>query len=146
MLSIILNESHASEAMYHMSCYKDYTRILCKQISEAEDADNECSPSSLPLNNVKHYVIELFEKPRAIEFKDVLATLQSEMEKVGMDEISIKTAKHNLKRTLEKSKENHCFISDDTGKLIMFPDNLHMKTESSEKRSQSSSHVAKISN
>ena len=31
MLSITSNELHASEAMYHLSSYKNYTRILNKQ-------------------------------------------------------------------------------------------------------------------
>ena len=129
ILSKTSNELHTSDrAMYHMSCYKDYTRILYKQKSEAEEADDECSPSNLALNNVKNYVIELFEKKRAIEFKDVLAKLQSEMETVGMDEILMKTAKHNLKRTLDRSIEGLCFTNDDTGKLVKFLDNLDLKT------------------
>ena len=45
-----------------------------------------------------------------------------------MNEISIKTAKHNLKRALERSIEGLCITNDDTGKLIMFPDNLDLKT------------------
>ena len=43
--------------MYHMSCHKDYTCILYKKMSEAEQADDKCSSSSLALNNVKDYVI-----------------------------------------------------------------------------------------
>ena len=45
-----------------------------------------------------------------------------------MDDISIKTAKGNLKKTLERSIEDLCFTDDDTGKLIMFPDNLDLQT------------------
>ena len=71
MLSITSNELHASEAMYHMSCYKNYTRILNKQTSE--EASDECSSYYLALNNVKDYVVKLLETPRAIEFKEVLA-------------------------------------------------------------------------
>ena len=82
----------------------------------------------MALNNVKDYVVKLLETPRAIEFKEVLAQLQLEMENFGIDETSIKTAKHNLKRTLERSIEGLCFVNDDSGKLIMFPNNLDLKT------------------
>ena len=64
---------------------------------------------------------------RAIEFKEVLAQLQLEMENFGIDKTSIKTAKHNLRRTLERSLEGLCFVNDDSGKLIMFPNNLDLK-------------------
>ena len=126
MLSVTSNELHASEAMYHMSCYKNYTWILNKQIREK--ASDECSSYSLALNNVKNYVVKLLETPRAIEFKEVLAQLHLEMENFGTDETSIKTAKHNLKRTLVRSIEGLCFVNDDSGKLIMFPNNLDLKT------------------
>ena len=33
-----------------------------------------------------------------------------------------------MNRTLERSIEGICFTNDDTGKLIMFPDNLDLKT------------------
>ena len=82
MLSITSNESHASEAMYHMSCYKNYTRILNKQTSE--EASDECSFYYLALNNVRNYVVKLLETPRAIKFKEVLAQLLLEMEKTKL--------------------------------------------------------------
>ena len=126
MLSITSNGLHASEAMYHMSCYKNYTRILNKQTSE--EASDECSSYDLALNNIKNYVVKLLEIPRAIEFKEVLAQLQLEMENFGIDETSIKTAKHSLKRTLERSIEGLCFVNDDSSKLIMLPNNLNLKT------------------
>ena len=126
MLSITSNELHASKAMCHMSCYKNYTQILNQQTSE--EASDECSSYYLALNNVKNYVVKLLETPRAIKFKEVLAQLQLEMENFRADETSIKTAKHNLKRTLERSIEGLCFVNDDSGKLIMFPNNLDLKT------------------
>ena len=82
----------------------------------------------LALNKVNNYVGKLLETPRAIEFKEVLVQLQLEIENFGTDETSIKTTKHNLKRTLEMSIEGLCFVNDDSGKLIMFPNNLDLKT------------------
>ena len=76
MLSITANELHASEALYHQSCYRNYTRVPYKMPNICEDA-----------NPVKAKMPNIYEDPREMYFrkaKDYVYQKFKERQTVGL--------------------------------------------------------------
>ena len=61
MLSITVNELHASEALYHQSCYRNYTRVLYKMPNICEDANPVKDPREMYFRKAKDYVYQKFK-------------------------------------------------------------------------------------
>ena len=123
MLTITSHELHASEACYHASCYKCYTCSLYKH--ESNPGENT-SCESKSLNRIKIFVKEQVENNKFGEYKTLLDLLEKEMRLENIDEIQMKTTKHNLRRTLERSIHELRFASDDKGKLLVYSENVNV--------------------
>ena len=105
----------ASEARYHSTCYKQYTKVNNNQknvptnYQEAEQA---------ALNDFGNFVFHLQNNPRIEQYSTAAKMIESEFENRGV-EMNLSTKK-NLRRKLEKTFPNITFVNVE-GRLYFYP-------------------------
>ena len=131
ILAIVSRELVAAEGHYHRSCYRLYTKEVTtvNSVSKHEEPDTEenhyqeierCAYDKL-LAYIRH---ELIPNPKVLPMTDLTSRLQSYMTAYGIDQVRESTKKH-LRRKLE-SELGGCLhvISNEKGKLLIYPDSL----------------------
>lgn len=130
ILAVTSRELVAAEAHYHKTCYRDYTREYYSQTSiksaTVEDgdrtyADVEDDAYQMLFANIRD---ELFPNPRVLTMVELTASLVLYMKTHGMEEVQASTKKHIGRKLQGELKESLLISPDDTGKLLVIPDNL----------------------
>ena len=131
MMVITAKDLIASEAKYHTSCYRQYTRVKMEQnigdygkdANYYEVAENE---SFLELLD---FWLNVVEFPTVIKFRDLVDLMETAMKKRGED-LSI-SSKKNMRKKLERRFTDRNFQSIDST-LYVYPSSLtqsHILTE-----------------
>ncbi|KAG1650788.1 hypothetical protein GQR58_027743 [Nymphon striatum] len=128
MLPVTANELHASEAFYHQSCYRNYTRVLYKLPNINDDASPAEDPREISFNKAKDYVYQKFKEQQTVEFSTVRSKMLNELELLNVDTATIQTALHNLKRSFERHCADVRFTKDANGKLLLFNKDRDIET------------------
>lgn len=129
MLAITARDLVAAEAHYHKSCYRKYTRGEKKKTSVLVDKDDEAyqAAEQESYTLLFQYVRDtLFAEPTVLRMTEVTGKLVSYLQSFGINDVRPHTKKH-IRRKLEcEFKESLHFVSDDKGKLLVYPDNLSL--------------------
>ena len=138
ILAATSRELVAAEAHYHKTCYRDYTREYYSQPSNksgtVEDgdqtyADVEHDAYQMLFANIRD---DLFPNPRVLTMVELTASLVLYMKSHGVEEVQVSTKKHIRRKLQGEFGERLLIFPDDTGKLIVIPDNLKITTLAAE--------------
>lgn len=129
MLAITSRDLVAAEAHYHKSCYRKYTHKEKEKISVATDKDDEAYQAAEQESYLLlfQYVRDtLFAEPAVVRMTELTGMLVSYLQTCGINDVKPHTKKH-IRRKLEcEFKESLHFVSDDKGKVLVYPDNLSL--------------------
>ena len=132
MLAITSRELVAAEGHYHRSCYRAYTRgepaDSCEAMDQDEDSEAQYEAAEQNAYDELFFYIrnELFLNPQVLPMTDLTSRLRSTMSNFGFSHVKDSTKKH-LRRKLESELAGSIhIISDDKGKLLVYPDSLSM--------------------
>ena len=102
MMAITSNDLIASEAKYHVSCYKDYTRLKKAKYDESYDLkeDPYDIAESEAFLELTEFCFQLIDEPRVVKFTELVDIMETVM---NNREQSLKAStKKNLRRKLER--------------------------------------------
>lgn len=132
ILAITSRELVAAEGHYHRSCYRAYTReepaVTSAASEQGDDIDSQYkSAEKRSYDELFLYIRnELIPKPEILCMTDLTSRLVSSMNSFGIKDVTDSTKKH-LRRKLETEfSDSIHIISDDKGKLLLYPDSLSM--------------------
>lgn len=129
MLAITSRDLVAAEANYHKSCYRNYTRVDRVKTLVAAHSDDEAYQAAEQESFVllcQYMRDTLFAEPTVVRMTELTGKLVSYLQTFGVNDAEPHTKKH-LRRKLEwEFKESLHFVSDDKGKLLVYPDNLSL--------------------
>ena len=129
ILAITSRELVAIEAHYHRSCYRNYTREAKEKTSNVSEDDDSYMIAEQKAYRLlfKHVCEILFVQPTVVKMMELTKILLKFMSDFGICEVKDCTKKH-IRRKLEcEFRESLHYISDDEGKLLVFPDNLSVE-------------------
>ena len=129
MMTITSNDLIASEAKYHVSCYKDYTRLKKAKYDESYDLkeDPYDIAESVAFLELTEFCSQLIDEPRVVKFTELVDLMETVM---NNQEQSLKAStKKNLRRKLERHIVGIEFQIVDSA-LYVYPSTLsHNKSE-----------------
>lgn len=127
----------AAEAQYHVSCYKNYTRVKkiehdCKDKNEKE---NETDGDELYQSVEREAYEDLFKYIRTdiisnkkiVPITSLTTKLESFMWSGGVEHLHDSTRKHICRKLESELGKSVDIFSDDKGKLLMVPDSVSFK-------------------
>ena len=137
ILAATSRELLAAEAHYHKTCYRDYTREYYSQPSNKSgtvedgdvDADVEDDAYQMLFANIRD---DLFPNPRLLTMVELTASLVLYMKAHGVEEVQVSTKKHIRRKLQGEFGESLPIFPDDTGNLLVIPDNLKITTLAAE--------------
>ena len=98
------------QAVYHKSCYRDFTRIVTANKLETIEEENEEELDN-SFDAVKDFIKDITENPDIVEYKLVTDIFENGLCKSNMIDDYVKNAKKNLRRKIERSILNVSFIN-----------------------------------
>ena len=120
-ISICADELIAKEAVYHKSCYRDYTRCNHNFVKQGNlhDPSTECLYGAYEV--VNEMLFELIDNPRIIQYIKLTETLETELRKLeNIEEKILEAAKKNLKPRIENNFNCFDFTTFER-KLYIYP-------------------------
>ena len=111
-MALCSDELVSKDAMYHFSCYRDYTRDQYQK----QDRYNYAI--------CKFFLLELTSKPRIMIYKELTGAVEIEMRKnEDVTAEQIKNTKKNLRQQIEQSLHGYNFVTVQR-QLYTYPDTL----------------------
>ena len=131
ILAITSRDIVAAEAHYHLSCYKNYTRVKkkgCKHSERmSEDDAYQMVEREAFADLFEHIRTVVIPSKKIVPVSSLTTKLESSMLSGGIISIRDSTRKH-IRRRLESELENSVQIyPDDKGKLLMVPDSVQLR-------------------
>jgi len=129
ILAITSRELVAAEAHYHKSCYRKYTRGAMEKTSKVTEDDDAylAAEREAYLLLFKHVRKTLFVQPEVVRMMELTEKLLNFLHELGINDVKPSTKKH-IRRKLEcEFKKSLHFVSDDKGKLLVYPDGLSLE-------------------
>lgn len=129
ILAVTSRDIVAAEAHYHISCYKDYTRIIKKDKGHNdEETDGDALYKRIEreaYNDLFKFIrTDIIPKKMIVQLSSLAMKLESFMLSSGITLMKDSTRKH-IHRKLESELGNAVNIfPDDTGKLLMVPESV----------------------
>ena len=127
VIAICSDELIAKEAMYHKSCYRNYTRCNYSRATTDEiitQNNEEVTMHDKAYNAVNQTLFNLIDNPKVLEYSKLTEILETELRKLqNIEERSIIAAKKNLRRRIENNFNAITFTTFDR-KLYLYPDSF----------------------
>lgn len=135
IMALVSRELVAAEACYHKSCYRDYTRpkvptstnYSSVKTDDPEPTDQQYTQLEQEAYGLlfKDIRFDILENPRLVKMSELLNTLVSYMQSLGVKEIKNSTKTHR-RRKLEKEFGELLEFEDllDNSRLFVIPYNL----------------------
>ena len=137
ILAVTTRELAAAEAHYHKTCYRDYTREYYTQPSNKSVTEEDGDRTYADVDDAYQTLFanirdDLFPNPRVLTMIELTASLVLYMKAHGVEEVQASTKKHIRCKLEGEYGESLLIFPDDTGKLLVIPDNLKITTLSAE--------------
>ena len=81
MVAIASTDLVASEAKYHFTCYRDYTRVRDLPCGEGNPLDDYQLAEFNAFSSVKTFLEHLLENPDVVKFTELTKLMEDEMSK-----------------------------------------------------------------
>ena len=116
----------ATEAHYHRSCYRDYTRPEKIQDDQAAGINQEeLDPEQEVFFDLFQYIrAEVMENQLVVSMTELPRKLESFYQSRGVDELSDSTKKHMRRKIAAEFGSALDIFPDDKGKLLIVSENL----------------------
>ena len=125
IIAVTSRDIVAAEAHYHLSCYKNYTRVKIKDTGE-EDAYGMAERESYA--NLFEYIrSEIIPNKEIVSVAFLCSKLESFMLSCGINHLHDSTRKHIHRKLLSELANSVKVFTDDKGKLLMVPDSVTLK-------------------
>ena len=126
VLGLCAKDLISSEAKYHGSCYKSFSRVMSKSSQTfVNDSLKDNSGIDSVYETVYQFCQELINSSKVIEFKEIRKIMQEESKKQGI-EIPLSDY-NNLIRKLSNKFEELRFIHQEHNKVLVFPATLKVE-------------------
>ena len=122
ILAITSHELVATEAHYHKSCYRDYTREYYNKTNEVEATEEGNRDQTYSESESKAYQM-LFDRIRKNLFSNPRVVPD-----LGVEEVRSGTKKHIRRKLQAEFGESVMISPGDNGKLLVAPDCLYIAT------------------
>ena len=138
ILAVTSRELVVAEAHYHKTCYRDYTREYYSQPSNKSATVEDGDRTSADLEDDAYEMLfgntrdDFFQNPRVLTMVELTASLVLYMKAHGAEEVQASTKKHIRRKLQGEFGESLLIFPDDTGKLLVIPDNLKITTLAAE--------------
>lgn len=133
ILALLSRELVAAEGHYHKSCYKVYTKGDASASSGAGEEQEQCEQAVYEEAEKQSYEElflyirnELLPNPVVLPMTDLTARLERSMHSHGISQIRPSTKKHVRRKLETEMGGSLCFVSDEKGKLLIYPDSLSL--------------------
>lgn len=114
-----------SEARYHSSCYRSFSRILYEPETTTESSTETQDMTEKLYESVFSFCNDLALNPRVIEFKDIRKILADEAKNLG---VAVTQSQYkNLLRVVSNKFEELTFINYQQNKVLVFPNTLKIE-------------------
>ena len=128
ILSVTSRDMVAAEVHYHVSCYKDYTRIMKKSDYKADGDEIYKNIERQAYEKLFKYIrTDIIPQKMIVQVGTLVKKLESFMLDDGVTLLKDSSKKHirrNLEAQLGKSVD---IFPDDKGKLLMVPDSVSLR-------------------
>ena len=125
LMALSTEDLIAKEAVYHRSCYRDYTKIIYSSQKSELNQDSCIDPMDQAFSEVKEYISCLRENPAVIENTVLTNILEANLAQLdNFDKNTIICAKKNLRRRIETNMPGIHFLNYSPQKVLVYPDTL----------------------
>ena len=121
MIAIASTDLVASEAKYHFTCYRDYTRVRDLPSGEENSPDDYQLAEFNAFSSVKKFLEDLLENPDVVKFTELTKLMEDEMSK--NEKVMNMSTKKNLRRKIENYTSKIEFRNIDSA-LYIIPETL----------------------
>ncbi|XP_062584618.1 uncharacterized protein LOC134246311 [Saccostrea cucullata] len=135
IIAVTSRDIVAAEAHYHISCYKEYTKVKKSELKDTDQTNTESDGDEQYQKIVREAYEKLFEFIRSdvLDSKSIVPVtfltekLESIMLSLGVQHMQDTTRKHIRRKLETELGESVDILPDNKGKLLMFPEGVLLR-------------------